>query len=139
MELVLILIIVLIIFGAGKIPQLGEGLGKAIKGFKKSVNEADAIDVTRLYALGSDAPMEQVFADEVGDAFTVHANGQECLTNGAPRVSTAPAGRMIAEGSFECPHGALAGSAVASSVATTNREDRNFILGSVLLAFVNAG
>ena len=46
MELVLILIIVLIIFGAGKIPQLGEGLGKAIKGFKKSVNEVDAIDVT---------------------------------------------------------------------------------------------
>lgn len=46
MELLLILIIVLIIFGAGKIPQLGEGLGKAIKGFKKSVNEPDAIDVT---------------------------------------------------------------------------------------------
>lgn len=42
----LILIIVLIIFGAGKIPQLGEGLGKAIKGFKKSVAEADALDVT---------------------------------------------------------------------------------------------
>jgi sec-independent protein translocase protein TatA len=46
MELTLILIIVLIIFGAGKIPQLGEGLGKAIKGFKKSVAEADALDVT---------------------------------------------------------------------------------------------
>ena len=46
MELLLILIIVLIIFGAGKIPQLGEGLGKAIKGFKKSVNEPDSIDVT---------------------------------------------------------------------------------------------
>ncbi len=46
MELLLILVIVLIVFGAGKIPQLGEGLGKAIKGFKKSVNEADAIDVT---------------------------------------------------------------------------------------------
>ena len=46
MELMLILIIVLIIFGAGKLPQLGEGLGKAIKGFKKSVHEADAIDVT---------------------------------------------------------------------------------------------
>ena len=46
MELLLILIIVLIVFGAGKIPQLGEGLGKAIKGFKKSVHEADAIDVT---------------------------------------------------------------------------------------------
>lgn len=46
MELLLILIIVLIIFGAGKIPQLGEGLGKAIKGFKKSVNEPDAVDIT---------------------------------------------------------------------------------------------
>jgi sec-independent protein translocase protein TatA len=46
MELLLILFIVLIIFGAGKIPQLGEGLGKAIKGFKKSVNEPDAVDVT---------------------------------------------------------------------------------------------
>ena len=45
MELLLILIIVLIIFGAGKLPQLGEGIGKAIKGFKKSVHEPDAVDV----------------------------------------------------------------------------------------------
>ncbi len=43
-ELILILVIVLIIFGAGKLPQLGEGVGKAIKGFKKSVHEADAIE-----------------------------------------------------------------------------------------------
>ena len=46
MELLLILFIVLIIFGAGKIPQLGEGLGKAIKGFKKSIHEPDAMDIT---------------------------------------------------------------------------------------------
>lgn len=43
-ELILILVIVLIIFGAGRLPQLGEGLGKAIKGFKKSVHEAEAIE-----------------------------------------------------------------------------------------------
>jgi sec-independent protein translocase protein TatA len=43
-ELILILFIVLVIFGAGKLPQLGEGVGKAIKGFKKSVHEADAIE-----------------------------------------------------------------------------------------------
>ncbi len=43
-ELLLILFIVLIIFGAGKLPQLGEGVGKAIKGFKKSVNEAEVIE-----------------------------------------------------------------------------------------------
>ncbi len=43
-ELVLILVIVLIIFGAGKLPQLGEGVGKAIRGFKKSVHEANEIE-----------------------------------------------------------------------------------------------
>jgi sec-independent protein translocase protein TatA len=41
MELLLILIIVLIVFGAGKLPQLGEGVGKAVKGFKKSVIEPE--------------------------------------------------------------------------------------------------
>ncbi|WP_454062334.1 twin-arginine translocase TatA/TatE family subunit [Candidatus Nitrospira salsa] len=48
MELLLILFIVLIIFGAGKIPQLGEGLGKAIKGFKKSVNEPEINEPTEI-------------------------------------------------------------------------------------------
>ena len=43
-ELILILAIVLIIFGAGKLPQLGEGIGKAIKGFKKSAHEAEGIE-----------------------------------------------------------------------------------------------
>ena len=60
MELMLILVIVLIIFGAGKIPQLGEGLGKAIKGFKKSVNEADTIDVTPAPSEAPDVPPPQV-------------------------------------------------------------------------------
>ena len=65
MELMLILIIVLIIFGAGKIPQLGEGLGKAIKGFKKSVAEADALDVTpNEESEGTQAPPPQQVASE---------------------------------------------------------------------------
>jgi sec-independent protein translocase protein TatA len=65
MELMLILIIVLIIFGAGKIPQLGEGLGKAIKGFKKSVAEADALDVTpNEESEGTQAPPPQQVANQ---------------------------------------------------------------------------
>ena len=36
-ELIVILLIVVVIFGAGKLPQIGEGLGKAITNFKKSV------------------------------------------------------------------------------------------------------
>ncbi|MEE8494328.1 MAG: twin-arginine translocase TatA/TatE family subunit [Nitrospirales bacterium] len=38
-EVLIILVIVLIIFGAGKLPQIGEGIGKALKGFKKEVHE----------------------------------------------------------------------------------------------------
>ena len=36
-ELLIILLIVLIIFGASKLPQLGKGLGEGIKNFKKSI------------------------------------------------------------------------------------------------------
>lgn len=38
-ELIIILVIVLIIFGAGRLPQIGEGVGKALKGFKKEVHD----------------------------------------------------------------------------------------------------
>lgn len=43
-ELIIILVIVLIIFGAGKLPQIGEGVGKALRGFKKEVNEIPSPD-----------------------------------------------------------------------------------------------
>ena len=45
-ELVLILIIVVVVFGATKLPQLGDGLGKAIKNFKRAVNTENEIDVS---------------------------------------------------------------------------------------------
>ena len=45
-ELIIILVIVLIIFGAGKLPQIGEGVGKALRGFKKEVNDIPAPDAT---------------------------------------------------------------------------------------------
>jgi TatA/E family protein of Tat protein translocase len=41
-ELIIILVIVLIIFGAGRLPQIGEGFGKALKGFKKEVHDIPA-------------------------------------------------------------------------------------------------
>lgn len=44
-ELLLILLVVLILFGR-KLPDLGEGLGKGIRNFRKSVREPDEIDVT---------------------------------------------------------------------------------------------
>lgn len=38
-ELLVILVIVLIIFGAGKLPEIGAGLGKGIRNFKKATQE----------------------------------------------------------------------------------------------------
>jgi sec-independent protein translocase protein TatA len=45
-ELILILIIVVVLFGATKLPQIGSGVGQAIRNFKKSVREGEEIDVT---------------------------------------------------------------------------------------------
>jgi len=43
-ELIIILIIILIIFGAGKLPEIGGGMGKAIRNFKKGVTDTDKED-----------------------------------------------------------------------------------------------
>lgn len=43
-ELIIILVIVLIIFGAGKLPEIGAGMGKAIKNFKSASNGAEKKD-----------------------------------------------------------------------------------------------
>jgi sec-independent protein translocase protein TatA len=45
-ELIIILVIVLVIFGANKLPEIGSGMGRAIKNFKKATNEPEEIDVT---------------------------------------------------------------------------------------------
>jgi sec-independent protein translocase protein TatA len=41
MHLLVILIIVLIIFGPGRLPEIGEGLGKSIRGFKKAMSDKE--------------------------------------------------------------------------------------------------
>ncbi|MGD9211658.1 MAG: twin-arginine translocase TatA/TatE family subunit [Desulfobacteraceae bacterium] len=40
-ELIIILVIILIIFGAGKLPEIGGGMGKAIRNFKNATKEVD--------------------------------------------------------------------------------------------------
>jgi sec-independent protein translocase protein TatA len=40
-ELIIILVIILIIFGAGKLPEIGSGIGKAIKNFKGAADEEE--------------------------------------------------------------------------------------------------
>lgn len=45
-ELLLILVVVLLIFGAKKLPEIGGGLGRAIRNFRRASSEPDEIDIT---------------------------------------------------------------------------------------------
>jgi len=45
-ELFIILAIVVVLFGARRLPEIGSGLGKAIKNFKTGISGKDEIDVT---------------------------------------------------------------------------------------------
>jgi sec-independent protein translocase protein TatA len=40
-ELLVILVLVLVLFGPGKLPDFGKSLGEALRGFKKTMNETD--------------------------------------------------------------------------------------------------
>ena len=45
-EMLVILLVVLVLFGAKKLPEIGGGLGRAIRNFKKATSEPDEIDIT---------------------------------------------------------------------------------------------
>lgn len=45
-EVLIILVVLVLVFGANKIPQLGDALGKGIRNFKKASTDDDSIDVT---------------------------------------------------------------------------------------------
>jgi sec-independent protein translocase protein TatA len=47
-ELIIILVIILIIFGAGKLPEIGSGIGKAIKNFKGASDEDDKKEASKI-------------------------------------------------------------------------------------------
>lgn len=46
-ELIIILVIILIIFGAGKLPEIGGAVGKGIKNFKKSFQDQEEVNDTK--------------------------------------------------------------------------------------------
>lgn len=44
-ELIVVLVIVLVVFGAGRLPEIGGALGKSIRNFKKASNGKDEIEI----------------------------------------------------------------------------------------------
>lgn len=45
-HLLVVLVVVLLLFGSKKLPEIGGGLGRAIKNFKKATTEPEEIDIT---------------------------------------------------------------------------------------------
>lgn len=45
-ELLIVLVLALVVFGANKLPEIGGGLGRAIRNFKRASSEPDEIDIT---------------------------------------------------------------------------------------------
>ena len=45
-ELLVILVLVLVVFGAKRLPEIGGGLGRAIRNFRQAASEPDEIDIT---------------------------------------------------------------------------------------------
>lgn len=67
-ELIVIMVIVLLIFGAGKLPQIGDALGRSIKNFKRASNGDDEIEVKKRDELESKRAGALEAADEAEDA-----------------------------------------------------------------------
>ena len=78
-ELIIILVIVLIIFGAGRLPQIGEGVGKALKGFKKEVHDIPP-------------PLDPNAPDQQDQTQPATGQAQAGPQNPQPSTSTATAG-----------------------------------------------
>jgi sec-independent protein translocase protein TatA len=63
-ELLIILVIVLLIFGAGKLPAIGDALGRSIKNFKRSAGGNDEIEVNKKAELSAKKAAELEAGDE---------------------------------------------------------------------------
>jgi sec-independent protein translocase protein TatA len=72
-ELLIILLIVLLVFGAGKLPQIGDSLGRSIRNFKRATNGDEEIEVSKRPQVDAAKAKELADADEAEDAELVRA------------------------------------------------------------------
>lgn len=69
-QVIIILAVLVLLFGAKKLPQIGKGMGEALRNFKKSVNDVDdATDITPIASKRSDdASKNEARSEEKKDA-----------------------------------------------------------------------
>jgi len=89
-ELILILAIILIIFGAGRLPQVGEGVGKALRSFKKEVHDVPPAAAQ----VQSDAEPQPVQAQPAAAATTQAPAGGSTPTSARSNVPYVPGPEM---------------------------------------------
>ena len=75
-ELAIILVIVLLIFGAGKLPAIGDALGRSIKNFKRSATGDDELEVSKTDELEASKKAE-LSGGDVEEAEVVAAKKRE--------------------------------------------------------------
>jgi|GEM_PF-452833 len=88
MQIILILVIVLIIFGVGKLPQVGEALGKGLKSFKKA--QEDDLDEDKKEKEKKDSEPKAV-AEAAPTAPAAQATSTAPAAEATPVVKTSPA------------------------------------------------
>ena len=68
-ELLIILVIVLLVFGAGKLPQIGDALGRSIRNFKASASHESEIEVSKKKEISAsdEADLEDVTAAKTAE------------------------------------------------------------------------
>lgn len=77
-ELLIILAIVLLIFGAGKLPAIGDALGRSIKNFRRTAGGADEIEVSEKKELPADKHKELSDArGEVSEAEVIDSHARK--------------------------------------------------------------
>ena len=73
-ELLIILVIVLLVFGAGKLPAIGDALGRGIKNFKRATKGNDEIEVSKKDELNEGRARDELESAGVRDAEVVEKN-----------------------------------------------------------------
>jgi sec-independent protein translocase protein TatA len=72
-ELLIILVIVLLVFGAGKLPQIGDALGRSIKNFKRAASGGTELEVAKKGQIEGAKKAAPAESDDVEDAEVVPA------------------------------------------------------------------
>lgn len=95
-ELVIILVIILILFGSSRLPALGEGVGKALKGFKKAVHEEPPPLDPNAPTAGATPPIEDAHVVQQAQGAQASPPQASAPATATPApAAVAPGGRMV--------------------------------------------